>query len=137
MANINKSDLNNYIGNYSGSELWNKLTAVAKNLGRKTTWYALLLYYTLQSREVSISNKATIMGALGYLILPLDLIPDFIPVLGLTDDASAIMLAYNTVKASITPEIRRMASAKLTRLFGRGVGGDQSRLPQACHEVAS
>ena len=96
----------------------NKLAAVAKNLGKKTLWYVLLLYYTLESDEVSLGNKAIIMGALGYLILPIDLIPDVVPVLGLTDDAAAIKLAYDTVKASITPEIERKAKEKLAQWFG-------------------
>ena len=116
-----KEDLHNYAGNYSGAGLWSKLAAVAKNLGRKTTWYVLLLYYTLQSGEVSVGNKAIIMGALGYLILPLDLIPDAIPVLGLTDDAAAIKLAYDTVKASITPDIERKAADKIRQWFGESL----------------
>ena len=115
---LNKSDLPKYAGNYSGAKLWNKLTSVAKNLGKKTLWYVLLLYYTLESDEVSLGNKAIIMGALGYLILPIDLIPDVVPVLGLTDDAAAIKLAYDTVKASITPEIERKAKEKLAQWFG-------------------
>lgn len=119
MNNVpSKKDLPRYAGNYSGAGPWSKLAAVAKHLGKKTTWYVLLLYYTLQSGEVSVGSKAVIMGALGYLILPLDLIPDAIPVLGLTDDAAAIKLAYDTVKASITPKIERKASAKLCQWFG-------------------
>ena len=115
---LNKKDLPKYAGNYSGSKLREKLAAVAKNLGSKTLWYVLLLYYTLDSHEVSLGNKAIIMGALGYLILPLDLIPDVIPVLGLADDAAAIKLAYDTVKASITPSIERKATHKLRLWFG-------------------
>jgi uncharacterized membrane protein YkvA (DUF1232 family) len=114
-------DLRKYAGSYSGEKFWNKLVAVVKHIGRKTTWYALLLYYTLQSDEVSLGNKAIIMGALAYLILPIDLIPDAIPALGLTDDAAAIKLAYDTVKASITPEIEGKASAKLTQWFGEKI----------------
>ncbi len=117
MANY-PNELPNYAGNYSTSGLWSKLGAVAKKIGRKTTWYVLVFYYTLESGEVTIGNKAIIMGALGYLILPIDLIPDAIPVLGLTDDAAAIKLAYETVKASITPEIERKASDKLCQWFG-------------------
>lgn len=115
---VNAKDLPNYAGNYSRAKLWKKLAAVAKNLGKKTLWYVLLLYYTLESDEVSLGNKAIIMGALGYLILPIDLIPDVVPVLGLTDDAAAIKLAYDTIKASITPEIERKAAHKLALWFG-------------------
>jgi len=118
MNNKLNKDLPKYASNYSGSKLREKLAAVAKNLGSKTLWYVLLLYYTLDSHEVSLGNKAIIMGALGYLILPLDLIPDVIPVLGLADDAAAIKLAYDTVKASITPSIERKATHNLRLWFG-------------------
>jgi len=114
----NVNELPKYAGNFSSSGLWNKLAKVAKNLGRMTTRYVLLLYYTLESGDVSVGNKAIILGALGYLIAPIDLIPDVIPILGLTDDAAAIKLAYETVKVSITPEIERKASNKLCQWFG-------------------
>ena len=116
MKCLNTQDLPKYAGNYSGADLWTKLASVAKHLG--TVWYVLLLYYTLQSGDVSVGNKAIIMGALGYLILPVDLIPDVVPLLGLTDDAAAIKLAYDTVKASIAPEIERQASNKFSQWFG-------------------
>lgn len=115
---LSKKDLSKYAGNYSRTKLWEKLAMVARNLGKKTLGYVLLLYYTFESDEVSLGNKAIIMGALGYLILPLDLIPDVVPVLGLTDDAAAIKLAYDTVKASITPKIKRKAAHKLRLWFG-------------------
>lgn len=64
-----------------------------------------------------MDNMAIIMGALGYLILPLDLIPDVVPVLGFADDAAAIKLSYDTVKAPITPTIEKKATHKLRLWF--------------------
>ena len=116
---INTNDLPKYADNFSGSKFWSKLIAVAKHLGEKILRIVLLLYYTLKSDEVSPKDKALILGALGYLILPLDLIPDGIPVLGLTDDIAAIKLVYDVVKASITPEIEKKAEAKLAQIFGK------------------
>ena len=114
-----KNDLPNYAGNYSDSKLWSKLAKFGKKLGKDTLRYVLLLYYTLKSDQVSLGNKAMIMGALGYLILPVDLIPDFIPILGFADDIAAIKVAYEAIKVSITPEIESQADAKLAEWFGK------------------
>jgi len=112
-------DISSYAENYSKSGFWNKIKSSALKLGESATHYALILFYTLESRDVPIKNKAIIIAALGYLISPVDMIPDVIPILGLTDDAAAIKLAYDTVKASITPDIERKASDKLSQWFGK------------------
>lgn len=114
---MNTSELTTYQKHFSERGFWNKISKVAVNLGRKTLFYALVLYYVLKSPDVSLGNKAIIMGALGYLILPVDLIPDFVPGLGLTDDAAAIKLAYDTVKASVTPEIISKAEQRVYSLL--------------------
>ena len=80
-------------------------------------YHILILYYVMKSPEVSIRNKAIVIGALGYLILPLDLIPDFIPALGITDDITAIHEAFRAVKDSITPEMENQARRKCKQWF--------------------
>ena len=121
LTNINrfmrKEKLISYQKYFSESDFWKKLSKVAINLGRETVYYALVLYYVLMSPNVSLGNKAIIMGALGYLILPIDLIPDAVPLLGLTDDAGAIKLAYDTVKVSVTPQIKQQAEQRLASWF--------------------
>ena len=115
--NITEKDLVKYQNEYSEEKLWDKLKKFAVKLGWKATYYALVLYYVLQSPDVTVSNKALILGALGYFILPLDLIPDMIPALGFTDDAAALALAYKAVQASVTPEIEAKAQAKVDEWF--------------------
>lgn len=46
----------------------------------------------------ALRRSAIIIGALGYFILPLDFIPDAIPVLGFSDDLAALVAAYGYVK---------------------------------------
>ena len=106
-----------YQDEYSDEKLWDKLKKFAAKLGGKATYYALILYYVLQSPDVTVANKALILGALGYFILPIDLIPDVIPALGFTDDAAALALAYKAVEASVTPEIEAKAQAKIDEWF--------------------
>jgi uncharacterized membrane protein YkvA (DUF1232 family) len=48
-------------------------------------------YYCALDRETPTRVRATLLGALGYFVLPLDGIPDFILGLGFTDDAAVIM----------------------------------------------
>lgn len=114
---MNNSENKNFKKFYSDSKFWSKFKKVAIHLGSKACYYALTLYYVLKSPDVSLGNKAMIMGALGYLILPLDLIPDAIPVAGLTDDAAALKLTYETVKVSVTPEIEKKVNDKLSQWF--------------------
>lgn len=78
---------------------------------------ALLLYYVATDPNVSYEDKVKIYGALGYFILPVDLIPDLIPVAGYTDDMAALLWALRTVAANITPETKRKAKAKLREWF--------------------
>ena len=58
------------------------------------------------------------LGALGYFILPLDIIPDVILGLGFTDDLAALAWALFTLKKYITPEIERKARERLREWFG-------------------
>jgi len=96
----------------------NKLTAVAKKAGIKAVYAVLLLYYALQSPQTSTKDKSIIYGALGYFILPLDLVPDFIPLAGFGDDLGALVWALSRVLANITDEVREKARLKLRDWFG-------------------
>ena len=110
-------DVTIYEKNYSESGFWDKAAKVAKKAGGKAIYCALILYYILKSDEVSTKDKALIMGALGYFILPVDLIPDAIPVVGFTDDVAALVGCYMAVKANVTPEIEAQAQAKYREWF--------------------
>lgn len=81
----------------------------------------LLLYYTLQKPEVPAKTKAIIIGALGYFILPLDLIPDLAAGVGYTDDLGALGLALLQVAMYIDDDIKTQAKEKLTEWFGPSV----------------
>lgn len=111
-------DIEKYQEHYSEPKFAGKLAKVAKSAGRKMVYAALLLYYVLKSPSVKKGDKTTIIGALGYFILPLDILPDFVPMVGFTDDLSAILLALHAVWKNITPEIKAMAAAKASELFG-------------------
>ena len=106
-----------YERHYDENGFWRKLKRVAAQVGAKVLYPALQLYFLLQSDKVPVKAKTLIIGALGYLILPTDLIPDFIPALGFTDDLTAIMMALRTLNRYLTPDISRQAKEQTDKLL--------------------
>ncbi len=106
-----------YKRHYNEDGLWAKLKKHAVRWGEKLLYPAMMLYSLMKSPNVSLRDKTIIAGALGYLILPLDAVPDFIPMLGIIDDISAIMLALKTLNKDITPEIRDEARRETDKLL--------------------
>ena len=90
-------DFMSYANKFSASDFVDKISRIAKRAGAKLVYAALILYYTLQSDKVSKTDKALIIGALGYMISPLDAIPDAIPIVGLTDDLGVLVYVLRKV----------------------------------------
>lgn len=104
---------------YSDNRLWKNIERVAKKVGATVLLPVFTLYYMLQDDKVSLQHKAYIVGALGYFILPIDLIPDgILPVIGFTDDIAVMTLVLKLVKDSITPEIKARANQRVAAVMG-------------------
>jgi len=58
-------------------------------------------YASGKYRDISWKSMLIVLGAIIYFLNPIDLIPDLIPVLGLTDDFSVLLWVYNTVGGEI------------------------------------
>ncbi|MBQ5723549.1 MAG: DUF1232 domain-containing protein [Muribaculaceae bacterium] len=110
--------LNKYQKHFSQSGFSSKVLKVAKRVGSKLLYPAFVLYNAYKSKEVLVKDKAIIIGALGYFILPKDLISDFLPIIGFTDDFAVLTLAIRSLKKSITPEIKEAARQSLNKLLG-------------------
>ena len=115
--NMELPDYMSYANKFSQSEFVEKISRIAKRAGAKLVYAALILYYTLQSDHVSKTDKAIIIGALGYMISPLDVIPDAIPIAGLTDDFAVLMYVLKKVWTDIDPAIVEQAKEKLSKWF--------------------
>lgn len=89
---------------YSNSEIKNKLARIFKRISQKAFREVLTLMVMLKSDKVPTFAKISIMCVLGYLICPLDVVPDFLPV-GLLDDFAAIAILLTEVSIYKTPEI--------------------------------
>ncbi len=106
-----------YANKFSQADFVEKIARIAKRAGAKLVYAALILYYTLQSDRISAANKALIIGALGYLISPLDVVPDAIPIAGLADDLGVLIFVLKKVWTDIDPTITEKAKDKLSKWF--------------------
>jgi uncharacterized membrane protein YkvA (DUF1232 family) len=76
-------------------------------------------WYCAFDPATPVKVKGTLIAALAYFILPFDVIPDFLLVLGFTDDLAVLMTAMAMVKGSIRQEHRDKARAKIAELQGK------------------
>ena len=111
-------NIQKYANRYNEQDLISKITRTAKKAGIKVIYLALLLYYVLRNPKVTLKDKGLIWGALGYFILPIDIIPDFIPIAGFTDDLAALVGVFYAVAKNVSPEIEAQAKQKLRDWFG-------------------
>lgn len=75
------------------------------NKHAKKSWFDdfKTLYNMIEDRrfKTQSSTKMTVGGALAYVVLPTDLVPDFIPMLGWVDDAMVLKLVMDSAKGEI------------------------------------
>ena len=98
---------------YSEQGLKEKLSKIARKAGIKMAYAVLVAFYAVQSDTLSFKEKARLYGALGYFILPVDLIPDAILGMGYSDDLAALVYVLHTVSSNITPEVKQRARREI------------------------
>lgn len=113
----NQDEAGAYVTEYSEDGFWGKLASYAKKAGREVVDNALILYFSLQDPAVPTRFKAVIYGALGYFIMPVDVIPDVVPVVGFTDDFGILASAITAVAIYVSPETKQKAKGKTAEWF--------------------
>jgi uncharacterized membrane protein YkvA (DUF1232 family)/uncharacterized tellurite resistance protein B-like protein len=104
---------------YSDEVFWQRLGGLASQAGKTVVESALTLFYLAQDPNVPAKEKLLIGGALAYLILPVDAVPDFLPAVGFTDDLAALTAAATTVIMCINAdEAKKAARKKIEEWFG-------------------
>lgn len=97
-----------------GSEFLGRLKRVAKRI--PFTEDLLAAWFCARDPATPRRVRLTLLAALGYFVLPIDALPDIMPILGFTDDAAVIAAALAAVAGSITPEHREKAKTALAEL---------------------
>ena len=93
------------------------LLKLLRRAGRTMARPALECLELLLDPCTPVTAKFTVLAALTYLLVPLDLIPDFIPVAGFSDDLVAVTALLGLCTRHRTPAVRMRAQRRLDRWF--------------------
>lgn len=110
--------MDDYKKEFSEQGFWAKLQKHAKKLGVKTVYTVLLLFYAFKRKDTPRWAKNIVLGTLGYLIAPIDLIPDLSPLIGFTDDIGLLSFGLVGIAAYVNKEVRGQAREQLQKWFG-------------------
>ena len=103
---------------YVRRSFWSKARRVAASLPFAED--LLAAWYCAFDRETPRHVQAALVGALAYFVMPFDIIPDMMPVLGFTDDAAVLATALKLVASHMRPEHRAAAKAAIARGLAEG-----------------
>jgi uncharacterized membrane protein YkvA (DUF1232 family) len=93
------------------------LLKLLRRAGRTLARPALECLELLLDPQAPSSAKLTVLAALTYLLVPLDLIPDFIPAAGFSDDLVAVTALLGLCTRHRTAAVRMRAQRRLDRWF--------------------
>ncbi|QOQ68453.1 YkvA family protein [Photobacterium damselae] len=102
---------------FSDDGFWTKVGNVAKKAGKEVIGTALKAYYVARDEDTPIWAKTSIYGALAYFGLPIDAIPDIVPMVGYSDDLAVLLTAIKATTLYVKPEHEEEAERKLSDWF--------------------
>ena len=94
-------------------EFWDKARRMARKLPFAEDLFAA--YYCAFDRSTPLQVKTALVAALAYFVLPVDAIPDVLPLLGFGDDALVLVTALKLVSSHVRDEHREAARQTLAR----------------------
>jgi len=103
---------------FHSSTIIQELRKKIRHISAPLLYSALLMFYAFKRNETPSWAKRIILGALVYLIVPVDAIPDISPVIGYTDDLGVLMYGLVMVAAYINDKVRSSARQTLQAWIG-------------------
>jgi len=93
------------------------LWSLLRRAGRSVARPAIECLELVLDANTPLQVRLTLVAALTYLVFPLDLIPDFIPVAGFGDDVVAMTALLGLYRSHMTEAVRARAQRKLDQWF--------------------
>ncbi len=89
------------------ADFWPKFKKFAIRLPMAEDFAAA--YYCATDKNTPLKVRGTLLAALAYFIMPIDMVPDILVFVGFTDDIAVLTAALTMVKTHITDEHREKA----------------------------
>ncbi len=106
-------NIKQYVSEYNESDLKQVLVLYGKKLGTQIVLYALIMVTLIKDSAIPLKVRLMFMAALGYLILPSDLVADILPFIGFTDDIAFLTYVISSATDYITPEVKEKAKGMM------------------------
>lgn len=103
---------------YEEKGFWAKVRSSAGAIGEACLMKAFLAYHIAMDSNTPVWVKTALAGSLAYLVSPIDVVPDVIPLLGYSDDATVVGAALTGAAAHIRDEHREKAQASVKNILG-------------------
>ena len=116
---MKKEQLDKFASRFSIPAFWSFLKDNARRLGLKVAYAALLMFYAYNRKETPRWARRIVLGTLGYLLTPLDALPDITPFVGYTDDLGILSFGLVTIAAYVNEEVKGLARERLKSWFGK------------------
>ena len=95
------------------SDMWSLLRKVGRRLPFAED--VLAAFYCATDPKTERRVKLVLVGAIAYFVMPIDVVPDFLPFIGFADDAALLAAAIAGVAGAIKPEHRERAREALAK----------------------
>lgn len=89
-----------------------------KSLSIQLVYKSLLMFYAFKRKETPYWAKNVVLGTLGYVLTPIDMLPDLTPLIGYTDDVSVLSYGLVMISCYINQEVRDKALSGTKNLYG-------------------
>jgi len=104
-------------GAFTDDSLREKLARYGRAAGHGAVEKVLWLWFASRRPDLPAWARTTVYGALAYFVLPVDAIPDLLPLVGYTDDIGVLSYALVTVASYVDADVKRRTADVLSRLF--------------------